>query len=485
MAVFDKKKLLMDSIIIFVFNILALGAGYFTRVFLSKNISLEAFGLFYALWNFYMFLGLFVDLGFSQAMVKFLSENKGRKEVISITFFVKASLSIILSAILFFSKSFLSQYYFKSSSALLGIDILIAIILISTFTSIVQNYFHSKNQMFKKGLFYFLEKASLFLGVFVLIFFSEFKDFNIPIFSFLLANIFLLLISLFYFFKINIRLKFNKKLFKKMSKFALFSSLTAFSAMILGYVDALLLTGLENTVVVGIYSSVLATVLLLSYFASSIATVLFPKFSESYKKSKNQVFTILKKVYFFLSVVLIPICITTFIYAKEILTILYTSDFISGSLAMKILVIGVIPLSFYTINHIFFSGIGKPEIVFKTTIIGTVVNLILNIILIPFFSLNGAAIATTIAYVLIFLLTLKAINKFFSLKKLFEEKYFRLIVINLVFVLFVLLIKNLALFKILYLDFAFNIGFSLGVYGLLVLLSRTIKIKEMKDILFR
>ena len=63
----------------------------------------------------------------------------------------------------------------------------------------------------------------------------------------------------------------------------------------------------------------------------------------------------------------------------------------------------------------------------KFVIIGSCVNLILNLILIPRFWSYGAAIATIIAETVISILYLKYCNEFFSFKKLFKFSWKKII----------------------------------------------------------
>jgi len=80
---------------------------------------------------------------------------------------------------------------------------------------------------------------------------------------------------------------------------------------------------------------------------------------------------------------------------------LYGKAFIGAVLPLSILLPGV---AFYGMAHItsaYFNGhIGKPIINTGLAAISLIINIVLNIILIPKIGVNGAALSSTIAYIL-------------------------------------------------------------------------------------
>ena len=59
---------------VFIISILAAFAGYLVRAVLARNLAVEDFGLFYAVFAFLGVFGLFKTLGLNKALVRFIPE---------------------------------------------------------------------------------------------------------------------------------------------------------------------------------------------------------------------------------------------------------------------------------------------------------------------------------------------------------------------------------------------------------------------------
>ncbi len=67
------RKVVGGAGFILIFSLIGSVFAYFSRVFLARNLSLEEFGLFFAVLAMFNFLGLFKDFGLGQSMVKYIS----------------------------------------------------------------------------------------------------------------------------------------------------------------------------------------------------------------------------------------------------------------------------------------------------------------------------------------------------------------------------------------------------------------------------
>ena len=64
---------------VLVISLLAAFIGYLVRFVLARNLTVEEFGLFYAVFAFLGLLGLFKSFGFDKALIKFIPEFKHKK----------------------------------------------------------------------------------------------------------------------------------------------------------------------------------------------------------------------------------------------------------------------------------------------------------------------------------------------------------------------------------------------------------------------
>ena len=115
-----ERKLLFDASLVFVMGIFAAIFGYLIRVVLSRQLSLEEFGLFYAVFTFVSFFIVFRDFGLSQALVKFIPQFLVKKEYgkikssIKFAFSVNLLMGMIFAVFFIIFSDYLAINYFKN-----------------------------------------------------------------------------------------------------------------------------------------------------------------------------------------------------------------------------------------------------------------------------------------------------------------------------------------------------------------------------------
>jgi len=92
--------------------------------------------------------------------------------------------------------------------------------------------------------------------------------------------------------------------------------------------------------------------------------------------------------------------------AKPLLRILTTPDFVSGSTTVPFVAFGVVFYCFFRTFSYIFQIVNKTYINIRLLSTAAVINIVLNLLLIPLMGLVGAAIATFIAYGILGMLTL-------------------------------------------------------------------------------
>jgi O-antigen/teichoic acid export membrane protein len=152
---------------------------------------------------------------------------------------------------------------------------------------------------------------------------------------------------------------------------------------------------------VGIYSAAYALGSLIQLFIAPIQFILFPELSKLFDENKIdtvKIYLTHSMQYFLL--IAIPSVVGLSILARPILEILTTPAFAAGSMVIPFVALaalfgGVFQI-IINITHLF----KKTKYNFYIQIIAAVANLTLNILLIPFIGIVGAAIATLISYIL-------------------------------------------------------------------------------------
>ncbi len=103
------RRLIKGSAIVFVALIGSQFVAFLLRMFLARSLTVEEYGLFYAVFTFVSFFGLFRELGFGSALAKYIPEFNVKKRfgelksslVFTLTFEAVLSLSIAVLLYIF------------------------------------------------------------------------------------------------------------------------------------------------------------------------------------------------------------------------------------------------------------------------------------------------------------------------------------------------------------------------------------------------
>ncbi|MBR9693067.1 flippase [Candidatus Woesearchaeota archaeon] len=480
------RKGIRGTLFIGIFTILGSLFGFLTRLVLARNLTPAEFGLFYAVFALFMLLSTLADLGYGAALVKFIPEFLATRKRSQLyytaryTLVVRLVTAIIISVVLAAITGWLAQHYFNDVLARPLLYLFIPVIILTVFFQFFVNVYFGFQDMFAAGLVTFLNKFLFWLACLIL--------FSLGATGVLVGGWALLLsiVVLVLLFTIPMLRKLKgfrtKKgpehdLLRRINRFAFPSILTAVSGFVIGQIDTLILTALVSLTLVGIYNGVLATVHVLSFLGGTLAAVLFPMVSELWaKKDKRRIsegFTMLYRLALFC---ILPFAATMALYADIILRTLFGEEFVIGALAMRILSLGLIFLTFAQVNFSFLSGIGKPERITRIMIIAAVFNAVFNLALIPLFGIKGAAITTTLSYLLMFIISYVDVRKDmrFTLEKIAPT----LISAAVFLVLFTLLKSWLSLNV--YLEIVIVLTASLLAYALLGFAFKIVTVGEVR-----
>ena len=156
---------------------------------------------------------------------------------------------------------------------------------------------------------------------------------------------------------------------------------------------------LANEVSVGFYSNAVKINRVIVTVVISISTILLPRLSFYIENNNFKDFNIVvNKVFKILLFIALPIMFGVYFLSKEIIIIMFGEKFIPAISTLQILS----PLIFVlSIGNLFGTQVliplGKEKKLLISVIAGSMINFILNLLLIPIYNQNGAAFATVIA----------------------------------------------------------------------------------------
>jgi O-antigen/teichoic acid export membrane protein len=171
--------------------------------------------------------------------------------------------------------------------------------------------------------------------------------------------------------------------------------------------DLVLLNSIKGNADTGIYSISAALAGKMLLFSSPVYYILSPRVISSPKENLSLQAKVARNLVFFMTSLLI---IADLLYAPAV-RILYGSQFVISWQPFLILNIGILFLSTTNALSPYFVSKGYPPISILTPLIAAATNVILNLLLIPFWSYNAAALTSSISYLIYYLVFAGYISK--------------------------------------------------------------------------
>jgi len=241
--------------------------------------------------------------------------------------------------------------------------------------------------------------------------------------------------------------------FRRIVKFGLFNQLFQGGQIFREYaIDNFIISYLSNTYSVALYGVAVIIPGIIRNFTPGrmLEGILLPILVKKYEKNKSYddmiwVYILMQKITL---MIIIPTAIFFFIFAKELLGLVYGDTYLKSVNAARILigfcVIHSATYPFYTISQ----AVEKPHIVFFSTF-GGIYNLLADFLLIPYFGIEGAAFATGSAALLIFMYFFLVYKYMFNIVFPFPWGSLIRIIFNMLpLVVIMVIIKTLGLINI-------------------------------------
>jgi O-antigen/teichoic acid export membrane protein len=229
--------------------------------------------------------------------------------------------------------------------------------------------------------------------------------------------------------------------------------------------DTVILGLLVGNFYVGLYIAAIRLNRAVTSITTSLSAVLLPRSSQYLEDGKDKEYReVTVKSLYFIILFSSSIAIFLFLFASDIMFLFAGAAFNDAVLTMQILTIIIITISLSN-----FTGVQvlypnkKEKIVAKSIAIGAIINLTLNLILIPIYKHNGAAVATVIAELAILYYQYRYIKKTFDFK--FDKKR----IINILFGMFLCLIIVYMLNQFVFLYWNIYLRLPLGVFSFIII----------------
>lgn len=383
---------------------IGLGADRLLRlillVYAARVLGATDYGKFTFALAFLSLIIIFSDFGLDTIVIREFAREKDKQE----EFYSIISLKILLSLGAFIVILF-SSFFITPDPTIQRIILILGIFsLTESFIDVLGAFFHAHQRMEYQAWTTVLQSLLMTgIGLFLLFKFPSVDNLS---YSYLVASIFALIFTLvlFHFKFLPFKICWQKSVWRKflsmswpMALVGLFSNIYVnIDSAMMGYWGMLTETGWYNAA----YRIVFVVIIPGALISRSFAPVL----SKFFKESKEMVQKAWSQQMDLMIMFAIPLMVGGIVLAPRIIYTFYPLDFGPSVLAFQILIIMGGIIFFYRPFTDVMVASNQQKKIFWISLSGAIVNIILNFILIPKYSLYGAAGATVITYILILLL---------------------------------------------------------------------------------
>lgn len=407
----DFAEVLNGSVLSFIAKILAVIFGFVTSLLVAKYYGPEVIGTVSILFSIMSVTLIFSLLGIDVSILRFipplLKQNNyyKMKIILGKSLGLVLALSLISSSLLFIYSDLISDLIFHKSY----LSPLIILIAFFVPFNAIGIFFTSVIRALKEIKFFIiLQFLPSLLNLIVLLglTFTYYHKYN-PLYSQLFALIISMILGFLFLYKIlknhTNRIKIIQKegiTYREILSISFPMFLTTVMQAIMLQTDILMLGSMSTVENVGIYAIVMKLGLLSIFMINSINTMIAPKFSELYYNNEIDALKIVaKKSTKLIFYSTLPITFVLMLFGDNILSI-FGLQFIDGYTALIFLSIGQ---SFNALSGsvgYILNMTGQQKIFNKIILLGAFMNILLNIIFIPKYGINGAAFASMCSTIL-------------------------------------------------------------------------------------
>lgn len=210
---------------------------------------------------------------------------------------------------------------------------------------------------------------------------------------------------------INFNVGSNLNFIRHLKAISIFFAMTI-AGTIYTNLDTIMLGFIKSYEAVGFYNAAVKIKTILVGLVTSLGAVLLPRASYYIENGLiDRFYYISKKALNFVLVVSVPLTVYFMLYAKQGILILSGPAYSGSILSMQIIMPTILFIGLTNIMGIqMLIPLGKEKAVLISQIIGAIINIIINLILIPKISSAGTAIGTLSAEFIVFIIQLMALK---------------------------------------------------------------------------
>lgn len=416
---------------IFMEKILRMVVGLFVGIWIARYLGPEQFGLFSYTQSFVGLFSAVVTLGLDGIVIRELVKDESKRDLlIGTAFWMKLAGAIILIPILAIAIQFTSNDTYTNT-----LVFIVASATIFQSFNVIDFYFQSK----------VLSKYIVYANIISLLSSSIIKIFlifhNAPLIDFVWMVVFdsLIVAIGFVYFYLHQHLSLKNWKFHKNTALNLLKDswpliINSMAVMIYARIDQVMLKEMVDSNEVGQFAVAIRLIEIFDFLAMVIVQSLAPAITNAKKTNEQLYINRLSSIYKLMMLIFILTFIPILLFGQKLVLLLYGTQYILASQLFILSAFRTLFSNFGIARGLFISNNNLFKTSMYFTIIGAVINIILNLYMIPIYKSYGAIIATLIS----FTITIFLLNLFFK-----ETRHNGLIMLKSLFNFYSLRIKDL------------------------------------------
>lgn len=413
------RKIATNTTFILIGNIVVKAFALLISINLARYLGVEYFGEYNFVIAYLSFFTFVANFGLDSILIRDISRNKFNVNILVSNVLMFRILTSLFSIILSIS---IINFLDYSAETIIYVSLLSSILLLQGLSYLFESIFHSKLKMHYSSIGMIISKLIYTFFVFYLI--ISRSSLIIFFYTYIIAELIRTLIAIHYSKKfVKIDANINTDLWKYLLKESI-PFIVGYALFIIYYrIDILMLSGMEGNLAVGYYSAAYKLTDPLLFIPGAFASVLMPIMAKKYISDQRG----LKETYYigskYILQIMFPLSIFLYFFSQDIIDLLYTDDYYASIYTLKILSLTIVVNSLNSIQNSLLVASDRQKLNTISVGICCILNIVLNIVLIPIYSYNGAAIATLISVLFLFLIQLLFIRNELYLLPLSKHSY--------------------------------------------------------------
>ncbi len=482
------QKMAKGSAAVLIGTIISMVLGFLSRIILVRFTTQNEYGIYSLALTIVTICTTVSALGLQEGTTRYIAYFRGKNETKNIQDIIFSSIiisilsSISVTILVFTIADYIATEIYNSPEITYILKIMLISIPFTVLINVIISIFRGFDKVTTRVYFSNVLHPMLYiflLGVTVYLKFSFVE--MILVYSISSFTTFLLL-PIYFFKKIPISLNWREIQINHNTRVLLINSIPLLGIsillMIMSWTDTLMIGYFKTVEMVASYSAVYPLAALLSTGITSMGFLYVPIVSQLY--GKNQI-TELRKInenstkWNF--IITLPIFFLMFIFPDFVLNIFYGFRYIEASKVLQILSLGFIMNSLFGFNYYTLLSAGKSRLLINCSLISAIMNIFLNLILIPKYGMIGAAVASAASFTFIEMYMTFKLHRFLKIHP-FTKIYTRFIITSC------LLISVFYAFRTQFAQTIWTIGefylIFLATYVISILLTKSIESEDLK-----